>query len=114
MIAGVTWSHHTPLGFLRVSFAGDALDNSHGNVGDVAWLYRYVNGGLMLTPGVGVVWSSRKQNDDYYGVSRYESLRSGLLRYEPGSSVTPYLELSANYRFEGAGSVRFSALPSSV
>ncbi len=53
MMTGITWSHHTPVGFLRVSFAGDALDNSHGSVGDVAWLYRYVNGGLTLTPGVG-------------------------------------------------------------
>ncbi|HAO0314655.1 TPA: MipA/OmpV family protein [Escherichia coli] len=109
MMAGVTWSHHTPLGFLRTSIAGDALGNSHGGVWDVAWLYRYVKGGLTLTPGVGMVWNSRKQNDYYYGVSRHESLRSGLPRYEPGSSVTPYLEMSVNYRFEGGWGVYGSA-----
>ena len=61
MMAGVSWSHHTSYGFLRTSLAVDVLDNSNGVVGDVAWLYRYVNGGFILTPGIGVEWSSQKQ-----------------------------------------------------
>ncbi|MDI8746481.1 MipA/OmpV family protein, partial [Salmonella enterica subsp. enterica serovar Montevideo] len=40
---------------------------------DLAWLYRYTNGGLTLTPGIGVEWNSENQNDYYYGVSRKES-----------------------------------------
>lgn len=65
----------------------------------MAWLYRYANGGFTLTPGIGVAWSSQKQNDYYYGVSRRESARSGLKRYKADDGWAPYLEVSANYTF---------------
>lgn len=69
------------------------------------WLYRYTNGNLTLTPGIGVEWNSDNQNEYYYGVSRHESRRSGMRSYDPDSSWNPYLELSANYRFLGDWSV---------
>ncbi|ENL8183655.1 MipA/OmpV family protein [Salmonella enterica] len=105
MMAGVSYAHHTQYGFLRTSLAGDTLDNSNGIVWDLAWLYRYTNGGLTLTPGIGVEWNSENQNDYYYGVSRKESSRSGLRGYNPNDSWNPYLELSANYNFAGNWSV---------
>ena len=40
--------------------AGDTLDNSNGIVWDMAWLYRYNNGGLTVTP-VSVQWNSENQ-----------------------------------------------------
>ncbi|XPE61718.1 MipA/OmpV family protein [Shigella flexneri] len=54
--------------------AGDTLENSNGIVWDTALLYRYTNGGLTVTPGIGVQWSSENQTEYYYGVSRRESL----------------------------------------
>lgn len=118
MMAGVSWSHHTPYGFLRTSLAADVLDNSNGVVGDAAWLYRYVNGGFILTPGIGVEWSSQKQNDYYYGVSRRESARSGLERYKADNGWSPYLEISANYTFASNwgiyGTARYSRLSDEV
>lgn len=105
MMAGISWSHHTQYGFLRTTLAGDVLDNSNGIVWDAAWLYRYVNGGFTLTPGVGMEWNSQEQNEYYYGVSRKESARSGLQRYKPDDGWAPYLEISANYRFAGDWSV---------
>ena len=72
---------------------------------DLAWLYRYTNGNLTLTPGIGVEWNSDNQNEYYYGVSQHESRRSGMRSYDPDSSWNPYLELSANYRFLGDWSV---------
>ena len=118
MMAGISWSHHTAYGFLRTSLAADVLDNSNGVVGDVAWLYRYVNGGFTLTPGIGVEWSSQKQNDYYYGVSRRESARSGLERYKADNGWAPYLEVSASYNFIGHwsvyGSARYSRLSDEV
>lgn len=101
MMAGLSYVHNTQYGFLRTSLAGDALDNSNGIVWDLAWLYRYTNGGLTLTPGIGVEWNSENQNEYYYGVSHHESSRSGLRSYDPNSSWSPYLELSANYNFIG-------------
>lgn len=71
----------------------------------MAWLYRYTNGGLTVTPGIGVQWNSENQNEYYYGVSRKESARSGLRGYNPNDSWSPYLELSASYNFLGDWSV---------
>lgn len=105
MMVGLSWSHHTKYGFLRTTLAGDILDNSNGIVWDAAWLYRYVNGGFTLTPGVGIEWNSQKQNEYYYGVSRKESAHSELQRYKPDDGWAPYLEISANYRFAGDWSI---------
>ena len=80
----------------------------------ISRLYRYTNGNLTLTPGIGVEWNSDNQNEYYYGVSRHESRRSGMRSYDPDSSWNPYLELSANYRFLGDWSVYGVALHASV
>ncbi|MDI9801007.1 MipA/OmpV family protein [Citrobacter koseri] len=105
MMVGLSYIHNTEYGFLRTTLAGDTLDNSNGIVWDLAWLYRYTNGALTLTPGIGVQWNSENQNEYYYGVSRKESSRSGLRSYDPESGWNPYLEISANYNFLGDWSV---------
>ena len=58
MMAGLSYAHFTQYGYLRTTLAGDTLDNSNGIVWDMAWLYRYTNGGLTVTPGIGVQWNS--------------------------------------------------------
>ncbi len=78
MMAGLSYAHFTQYGYLRTTLAGDTLDNSNGIVWDMAWLYRYTNGGLTVTPGIGVQWNSENQT---------------------------YLELSASYNFLGDWSV---------
>lgn len=66
VMAGLSYVHNTPYGFLRTTIAGDTLDNSNGINWDLAWLYRYTNGNLTLTPGIGVEWNSDNQNEYYY------------------------------------------------
>ncbi len=105
MMAGLSYIHNTPYGFLRTSLAGDVLDNSNGITWDTAWLYAYNNGGLTLTPGIGVEWSSDNQNEYYYGVSASEARRSGLKNYDADSSWNPYLELSVSYRLTDSWSI---------
>lgn len=105
VMAGLSYQHFTQYGFLRTTLAGDVLDNSNGFIWDLAWLYRYTNGGLTVTPGIGVEWNSENQNDYYYGVSRKESRRSGLDHYNADDSWNPYLELSVNYALTRSWSV---------
>lgn len=118
LMAGLSYVHNTQYGFLRTSLAGDTLDNSNGISWDLAWLYRYTNGGLTLTPGIGLEWSSENMNEYYYGVSGKESRRSGLDRYNPDSDWSPYLELTASYKLTDAWSVygagRYTHLSSEV
>jgi len=99
MMAGVSWVHNTEYGFLRTALAGDTLDNSNGYIWDLTWLYRYTNGGLTLTPGIGLEYHSENYNDYYYGVSHKESRRSGLHSYDADDGWNPYLELTASYKF---------------
>ena len=105
MMAGVSWFHHTQYGSLRTTLSGDTLDKSNGLIWDLGWIYRYTNGNLPLTPGIGVEWNSDNMNDYSYGVSHKESRKSGLRDYSADGGWNPYLELSANYRFLGNWSV---------
>ncbi|SFT59521.1 outer membrane protein [Kosakonia arachidis] len=118
MMAGLSYIHNTPYGFLRTTLAGDVLDNSNGMTWDAAWLYAYHNGGLTVTPGIGVEWNSDNQNAYYYGVSDSEARRSGLNSYDPGSSWNPYLELSVSYRLTDSwsiyGSSRYTHLSNEI
>lgn len=63
MMAGLSYAHFTQYGYLRTTLAGDTLDNSNGIVWDMAWLYRYTNGGLTVTPGIGVQWNSETRTN---------------------------------------------------
>ncbi len=105
MMAGLSYAHFTQYGYLRTTPAGDTRITATASSGDMARLYRYTNGGLTVTPGIGVQWNSENQNEYYYGVSRKESARSGLRGYNPNDSWSPYTELSASYNFLGDWSV---------
>lgn len=105
VMAGLSYTHFTQYGFLRTVLAGDVLGNSNGIIWDTAWLYRYQNGSLTLTPGIGLGWNSKNQNKYYYGVSDKEAQRSGLEYYKPDSSFSPYAELAVNYQINKEWSV---------
>ena len=105
LMAGLSYVHNTQYGFLRTVLAGDTLGNSNGVNWDTAWLYRYNSDRLTLTPGIGITWNSENQNEYYYGISKNESLRSGLDSYDPEDSWTPYVELSVNYKLTDSWNV---------
>lgn len=99
VMAGLGYTYNAQWGSIRTLFSGDVLDNSNGLVGDVAYLYRFRQDNWSLTPGVGVTWNSKNQNNYYYGIDNAEARRSGLDSYHPDDSFAPYAELSANYQF---------------
>jgi outer membrane protein len=100
LMAGMGYRYkHPGLGQLRLEISGDTLNNSNGILGDIGYLYPITLGAWRLAPGAGVTWTSGNHNDYYYGISASESARSGLAQYQPGSSWTPYVEMSVNYRF---------------
>lgn len=102
MMSGLSYVHKTQqYGSLRVALTGDVLSNSNGITVDAAWLYRYATGSLAITPALGIKLDNGNQNDYYYGISKYESRRSGMERYDPDASISPYAELSIGYDFSG-------------
>lgn len=118
LMAGVKYDHFADWGIIRTGLFVDALNNSNGVEGDVAYLYKFEQGDWTLTPGVGVEWSSKNQNKYYYGVNSSESARSGLSSYTPGNSFQPYAEISANYKinssWNASGSVRYIRLSDEI
>jgi outer membrane protein len=104
VMAGLSYEHYTQYGSCAPRCRGH-LDNSNGIVWDLAWLYRYTNGNLTLTPGIGVSGTATTRTSTTTVFPKHESNRSGMRSYDPDSSWNPYLELSANYRFLGDWSV---------
>ncbi|SQI37119.1 MltA-interacting protein precursor [Providencia alcalifaciens] len=72
---------------------------------EAAYLYAFKGDNWSLTPGIGIKWDSAKLNRYEFGVTSKESAKSGLERYQPNSSWTPYVELSANYRMTDSWSL---------
>jgi len=99
LMAGVAYSHNAEWGTIRTALSADTLNNSNGMLGDITYLHRFMLDSWTIVPGVGVTWSSKNQTDHYYGVSDNESRRSGLDSYTAGNSFAPYVELTANYKF---------------
>lgn len=72
---------------------------------DVSWMKRFDVAGFGVTPQVGVLFTSEKFNDYYYGVSHAESKRSGLDAYSADAGVSPYFRLIGDYRISEKFSV---------
>jgi len=98
LMGGVEYRHLADWGIVRTNLLGDVLGNSDGIVWDLSYLYRFDFGSFSVTPGIGAIWNSSNQNRYYYGVSGHEAARTGISRYQPDDSWSPYVELSANYR----------------
>lgn len=118
VMGGLTYKHKADWGTIRTVASGDMLGISNGLRAEVAYLYGFYGDNWSLVPGVGIKWDSKNQNRYEYGVSSKESRNSGLARYRPGDSWTPYVELSGNYKFNDNWSAfamgRIDRLPNEV
>ena len=118
MMSGVSFIHRDVWGLIHADIKKDVLGNSRGMTSDVGYDYSFKWDKVVLTPGVGLLWNSKKQNEYYYGVSSQESSRSGLKAYDPDDSVSPYLQLALNYPFaqnwKASATARYTALSSEV
>ncbi len=109
LMAGLAYSVQGNWGMAKVRLAHDILGHSNGAVGEASYHMPVRLGNLTLVPGAGVAWSSEKHAEYYFGVSRRESVRSGIRANSPGSSVTPFARLEAKYTINDRWSVVASA-----
>lgn len=98
MTADLAYSFIMPSGIARLKTSFDILNKSNGLLLDLSYsaplkLHRQ----FQLTPGAGIEWADKKQNDYYYGISHTESLKSTLPQYRANSGFSPYIFLEANY-----------------
>lgn len=105
--------------FVSTDVNADILGRSDGvNIDVGAGFVHNVNDHFKVIPKIGGIWSSKDHNDYYYGVSRYESDRSGVSAYNPDSSFTPYIGvgtvINATDNLHVFGGVQFKILPHEV
>ncbi len=103
--ANVTYAWRSPLGQITASIGADISGKSEGFMSDVSWMKRFEVAGFGLTPQAGLLLTSEKFNDYYYGISQAESARSGLAAYGADAGVSPYFRLIGDYRITKSISV---------
>lgn len=97
LMAGLSYSYTGAWGMIRAGLARDILGKSDGYVAEASYRLPIVREKLTVLPGAGVSWKSGKEADYYFGVSRGESARSGIKRYEAGAAVLPFVSVEAKY-----------------
>ena len=103
--ANVTYAWRSQLGQITASIGADISGKSEGFTSDVSWMKRFDVAGFGVTPQVGVLFTSEKFNDYYYGISHAEYKRSGLDAYSADAGVSPYFRLIGDYRISEKFSV---------
>lgn len=96
--ADASYSLVSKIGLIRAQLSQDILGHSNGMLGSLSVHVPWMTETFVIMPGAGVQWSSSNHNDYYFGVSGREARRSGLKRYKPGDSFSPYLTLEAKYK----------------
>lgn len=99
----VSYMYISPIGGLEVKAMTDVLDRSGGQMVSLAHRGRFILADEKLTiyPKVGVTWHSKDYNQYYYGVLTNESAHSGVAAYDAKDSFSPFVSVSAKYRFLG-------------
>ncbi len=87
----------TPLGMLHASAARDVLGTSDGWKGAIGYKNVLEYGPVEFIPALGAHWASDRYNDYYYGVSKHQSRKSGVGRYEAKGGFSPYAGLTVDY-----------------
>lgn len=97
VLVGTSYMYTSDYGAFKLSAAQDILSRSRGAIANVSYLAAWETGPWTLYPELGLQWNSAKYNQYYFGVSADESKRSGIERYQLGSSVYPYASLAVDY-----------------
>ncbi len=97
LMAGVTYRHDADWGRVDLKLMADVLGRSSGIVGDAVYQYPIRVDRLLIAPGIGMQWHSKKYNEYYFGIKDHEARRSGLARYDPNSGIAPFVSLNASY-----------------
>ncbi|QSX32277.1 MipA/OmpV family protein [Shewanella avicenniae] len=120
VLFGARYQLRNEYGQVNASFHMDAADETDGGLqANLSYGYPLtLTSQISVTPSVGIDWQNSKFNQYYYGVSQREALTANLSQYEASASVSPYLNLSMNYRVTKSlmtnAAVRYTWLDSEI
>lgn len=96
-LLGASYMRSTPYGGFRAQLSTDVTGHSEGTVGRLTYLAKFSPGKWVIYPSAGLEWVNSDYNEYYYGISQKEADKSGLERYKPDSSISPYLSVNGTY-----------------
>ncbi|WP_312707151.1 MipA/OmpV family protein [Stenotrophomonas sp.] len=95
-MAGVNAEYKADWGIVAASVQREVSGHGGGMESSLHYSYPIQAGRFTWVPRVGVVHSSARLLDYYYGISNEEALRSGLAAYTPGSATSPSLQIAVS------------------
>ncbi|MGA7436614.1 MAG: MipA/OmpV family protein [Luteibacter sp.] len=116
---GLQWQTRGTWGRLALAAQKEVTGHGGGHAFDANYSYAMPFGkAVVITPMVGVAYTSSALNDYYYGITAKEAQRSGLPEYRSGSSTAPYAGASAmirlGSRWSAVGNIRYSRLADAI
>lgn len=117
-MASLNYQYKTNVGNFFTSVAADVLDRHNGFTADASYEAPFQIGRFGMAIRGGLQWQSSKYNKYYYGISKEESQFTGLSSYNPGSTVSPYIDASAMYSITKNWGIfltsRYERMPSDI
>lgn len=95
-MAGVSAEYSAGWGAVAASVKREVSGHGGGVESSLHYSYPIQAGRFTWVPRVGVVHSSARLLDYYYGITDEEAQRSGLAVYEPGSTTSPSLQIAVS------------------
>jgi outer membrane protein len=102
-MAGINGEYSADWGIVEASVMREVTGHGGGMESRLHYSYPIQAGRFTWVPKVGVVHSSARLLDYYYGISDEEALRSGLAAYNPGSATSPSLQIAVSTPWARSG-----------
>ena len=95
-MVGVDAEYSADWGIVAASVKREVSGHGGGVESSLLYSYPIQAGRFTWVPRVGVVHSSARLLDYYYGISDEEAARSGLVAYRPGNATSPSLQIAVS------------------
>lgn len=117
-MASLNYQYKTNIGNFFTTVSADVLDRHNGFTADASYEAPFQIGRFGMAIRGGFQWQSSKYNKYYFGISKEESQFTGLSSYNPGSTVSPYIDASAMYSITKNWGIfltsRYERMPSEI
>lgn len=95
-MGGINAEYSADWGIVEASVMREISGHGGGLESSLYYSYPLQAGRFTWVPRAGVVHSSARLLDYYYGISDEEALRSGLAAYSPGSATSPSVQIAVS------------------
>lgn len=96
-MSGLSYNYNTNLGMIKTLYLRNIFDKHNNATAEFSYLYPMINRTFTIIPGVGIFWSSKYHNDQYYGITNTNSSNDTTIGYNAENSWSPYIEFYFNY-----------------